>query len=151
MRVSLHPRLALNPPGAGVPTETMPPTPEVKETLRGTLLVLLQNPWCQGSYARTQEGTKVSQPDRPDAYAFCLMGAVIKALPSLDGFLAVRGHLDSVLRTAPSVWNDNPQRTQEEVLSLLYQEAGIVAPPKPYRTDDPLWVATEVSRVRDGA
>ena len=89
---------------------------------------LVEFGWCQGATARTVHGAPIDVCDH-DAAEWSLLGALQAA--SFSGRPAelqdIRGALEAIadLIADPSLshWNDAPERTQQEVLTLL-AEAG---------------------------
>lgn len=87
--------------------------------------VLEQHDWCQKAYAKDKDDNPVISDD-PTACKFCMYGAIAKAYGySLDP-LPLSGKIDKLhdtIRTrfeaAPLRWNDHPDRTKEEVISVL--------------------------------
>jgi hypothetical protein len=79
--------------------------------------------WCQGSAARNSAGTPVSAAS-DDACQFCLYGAVARAAWYLRDFDA-EGTAICAIRLAGEIdgglirWNDQPSRTQADVVNLL--------------------------------
>lgn len=84
--------------------------------------------WTKGDYARDAEGKPVHFTS-PSATCWCLVGAIrAVAMEHRISHIAVRlevleylRHTGRVLRlnSALATWNDDPARTQSEVLSLL--------------------------------
>ena len=80
--------------------------------------------WTKGTYARDKRGKGIS-PICSNAVCFCLLGAIEKCYSSekkenLDYAVIskIRRHLN--LRTGTiACWNDAPERTFEEVKSLV--------------------------------
>ena len=75
--------------------------------------------WCQGSIARDAQGKSCLETS-PDAVQWCLYGAVSAAYP-YD--IQKRGEILDKLPLPTNVplgrWNDDPKRTQAEVIALL--------------------------------
>ena len=94
--------------------------------------------WCQGSVAVDAEGEEVDVSD-DRARAYCASGALRRALLDVEGvldgeYLAIsnpvwRRLMGFLPRTAdntiPSLpaWNDDPERTAEEVISTMRRAA----------------------------
>jgi hypothetical protein len=72
--------------------------------------------WTQGCFARNTEGKPVSVID-PTATCFCFMGA----LPYDFGYMnkEIRKTLDFKEEDSLVEWNDNPIRTQKDVLQVI--------------------------------
>lgn len=71
--------------------------------------------WCQHVNARAADGREVEPSDR--AVEWCAVGAVwrdVDALLAVERVLQLRGFSDALW-----VWNDQPGRTQAEVLALF--------------------------------
>lgn len=87
---------------------------------------LLEKGWCQGHLARTKGGV-LTDVYGPEAEAFCLLGACMRAeweadttgtaWVGVDELLAYetedRGYADL------ASYNDRPERTKEDVLALV--------------------------------
>lgn len=90
--------------------------------------VLVANGWCQGSYTRDSHGTP-SHFSRTSA-SWCIQGSVIEACRLSDSNMTEE--VLDLLREAIglehwdliSKWNDEKDRTQEEVLQVF--DAAIV-------------------------
>lgn len=82
------------------------------------------NGWTQDSFARNAEGDKVSD-HHPSATCFCAWGAVRRARTDvyLEEHFGTTDTLFSVLGLQPgdsvASWNDNPKRTQAEVIAAF--------------------------------
>ena len=115
------------------------PTPQ-QLTLGLTMMRdLLEKPegWTQGAYARDKNGKQVDEFSRNEATCFCIMGAAAnvarklqngsskdydEAIMRVDMNYAIRNALEhdwgESIRSIPD-FNDNPRRTQEDVVQLL--------------------------------
>lgn len=78
--------------------------------------------WCQNYWAKDEKGHCCSY-ENPNACSFCINGAVLKSRTSpdidvYDVFRHIRraGNIPSM---GIPLWNDNPNRTKEEVIALL--------------------------------
>lgn len=81
--------------------------------------------WCQGTYALDAEGRQVD-PTQPEAVAWCVAGAMIRAAFELAPNIADAQSLYSeayarFIGQAGSVatWNDRRGRTKDEVIEEL--------------------------------
>jgi hypothetical protein len=72
--------------------------------------------WCQDTYAMNKDGEFCSVHD-PAATSFCLAGAISKTPPSRCEEVFTFFHNNNVSHTI--VWNDQPDRTWEDVKDLL--------------------------------
>jgi len=89
------------------------------EVLRGARAKIAQG-WCQGASARDADG-QLTGVTQPDACCWCAIGAVYAAAPlEPDSGDAAFEYL---ARVTPGhligTWNDDPSRTQAEVLALF--------------------------------
>ncbi len=82
-------------------------------------LLAPEGAWTQDAFARDRTGKECPFDDRL-ACAWCLEGAVAKCYPNREDCMAQRAKLKEWLpeRTLGS-WNDNPKRTQGQVVALL--------------------------------
>lgn len=111
-------------------------TPSVADVLNyAANLVAEPGGWMQGGFANNAKGLGVDAADA-EATCFCAVGAVIAARARLEAhnldtttdlvFYARRvaqpGVADHLLDPL-SEWNDNPGRTQDEVVALLRKAA----------------------------
>lgn len=87
--------------------------------LKGARAILdSPNRWTRRSYARDANGRPVPIMDGK-ACSFCLVGALGRAAGGLAGaHLAERILSDELMDYAPD-WNDDPERTHEEVIAVL--------------------------------
>ena len=76
--------------------------------------------WCQGVAAKDGDG-RVCMPDASYAAKWCLIGACIKAYPErTERRFQVATKLQHKLGNLHyAKWNDDPKRTQAEVIELL--------------------------------
>lgn len=95
------------------------PKVEVVPSHRQVLLeaadLIEEKGWCQGMY-NNRSG------------AMCMMGAIINAGRRHEHRYTSRAHLrliEAVGGVAPVLWNDAPERTQEEVVSALRKAAAL--------------------------
>lgn len=80
--------------------------------------------WCQGVPARSAQGAE-TDADADDAVSWCIYGALAKADCDVGG--QHHEHSANIIRHAVqrhgtmfvSQWNDNPARTQADVLKLF--------------------------------
>lgn len=88
---------------------------------------LLDKPekWTQGTSARNHRHLSVD-PNSPSAVCFCLLGAIDRCYPNYKERIEVEdkirerlAHIQNVKEVFISEWNDNYQRTFEEVHNLL--------------------------------
>ena len=82
--------------------------------------VLIEHGWCQGSFAKNSKGIGVSALD-PSATCFCLTGAMLRI--DRGQFSKTYGRAYRVLGYSLATWNDDPGRTQREVIARI--EKGI--------------------------
>jgi len=76
--------------------------------------LLEEKDWCQGDYARNASGQSVRVHD-PQARRFCVVG-LLEATGTCDlNYPKLKEHLG--MRVID--WNDDPERTKEEVLAVL--------------------------------
>ena len=88
---------------------------------------LLSKPgtWTQGVMARDASGQKSQAPWSPHAVCWCLEGAIQRASDATRFEARTATPRDVLLAIEKEVgqkaarWNDDPSRTQEEVLALL--------------------------------
>ena len=94
--------------------------------LKAADLIEPEGKWTQGAYARTVDGTSQLVPNDASC-CFCAVGALIR----LGGTLSDRVATDAclvlgrVLRCRVSDWNDDPRRTQAEVVAALRKAAAL--------------------------
>lgn len=82
---------------------------------------LLAKGWTQGAWARDENGNPVSELS-PAARSFCILGARYRVCQDTSGKIkldaifiaAVEFNLSSI-----KSWNDDPKRTQPEVLAFI--------------------------------
>jgi hypothetical protein len=85
------------------------------------VLNLLENGWCQDSWARDNDGNTCSV-DSKYAKCYCLVGAVCKVTKSPSLRITVRHQLDSNIPINYGgllSWNDNKRRTKQQVINLV--------------------------------
>ncbi len=102
----------------------------------------VESGWCQGAFARTQDGIQ-TLPGNESARSFCALGATFFA-PD-DQRREYRHILISMFagaRSGVAAWNDDPNRTKQEVVDKLRQVERIleegswvcVLPPSPHQS-----------------
>lgn len=88
---------------------------------------IIKKGWTQNAFARNEEGFSVT-PDGKDATSWCLTGAlwlVVRGNKNPKEYygdvpLTVHNLIKNLgLRESAGVWNDDPNRTKEEVIELL--------------------------------
>ena len=79
---------------------------------------LLDSPdkWTRCNYAKTKDGD-YCKSNSSNACCWCLYGAMLKCYPG-DHFLQIKRILESTLGVWIETWNDEPERTFEEVRQL---------------------------------
>ena len=95
-------------------------------TVYNEAMTFVEKGWTQCASARTKEGSACN-PSNKAAVSWCLLGALRVASGRLlgPGFEEnVLNHLG--LHMFSAIWNDHPDRTQEDVVELLRQSAIIV-------------------------
>ena len=90
----------------------------------------LKRGWCQGAEARNAAGEDVDE-FIGDPVSWCPIGATFAAYPGMDGYAtreALFGAIDRMLKDDEvSNWNDDPDRTQEEVVAFMLEvEKGVL-------------------------
>lgn len=84
------------------------------ETLRAAR-IRIEKGWCQGALAKAADGRTV-MPDDPSAVSWCVFGATWGGAElSPADHAVVAAHGDSFVAD----WQDEPERTREEVIALL--------------------------------
>lgn len=85
---------------------------------------LIERGWTQNTRARDAEGDP-THADSADAVMFCVEGACVRAAfeTGIDGW-AIEDRLETALgkrgfNASIARWNDRPDRTKEEVLTLM--------------------------------
>jgi hypothetical protein len=79
---------------------------------------LIERGWTQGANARDEMGDRLFV-DTDEAVCFCMMGAIIAAVPP-DQLLAAEHLLKRAVNDeGVEYWNDAPERTQSEVLAAF--------------------------------
>ena len=84
---------------------------------------VVEKGWTQGTFARDKWGDECYFRD-PLAVSWCLSGALSLAFNSpfgLNSYKTVRNYLR--IGTSLSIWNDDPYRTQKDVVKFLREEA----------------------------
>jgi hypothetical protein len=76
--------------------------------------LLEEKDWCQGDYARNAFGHGVEVND-PRACSFCAVGLLVATGTCDLNYPKLKEHLG--MRVVD--WNDDPERTKEEVLAVL--------------------------------
>src|SRR5215510_9152762 len=81
--------------------------------------------WCQGAWAQDKNDESVA-PCSDDAVKWCAIGALILAVrsqpcPDIAGALTALGR--AIRMASASQWNDNPKRTQAQVVNALRRAA----------------------------
>lgn len=80
--------------------------------------------WTQKSMAKNSQGC-ITPYNSDTACSFCISGAIARVYPSSTvrdkKMNKIREHLRSKSedQCIPVLWNDSPERTKEEVISLL--------------------------------
>ena len=87
---------------------------------------ILEKGWTQEAMARDKYGTMVSSFN-PNAVSFCLGGALTLVFRRYlgRGYKKLREYLEvpNSAHSTLSAWNDDPKRTQEDVIELLRNAA----------------------------
>jgi hypothetical protein len=80
--------------------------------------------WTQGAFARAADGASVVSTD-PLAVCWCASGAISKVTGSIssEAVFVVREALRKHLPDFIARWNDDPARTQPEVVAMLREAA----------------------------
>lgn len=87
-------------------------------------LELIKMGWTQGSKARDMDGKSCLFSGLPPV-AWCAYGALETAYPSWEGMKAALARVRDVLGSnAIMAWNDEPGRTQVEVVAV-FEKAGV--------------------------
>lgn len=86
---------------------------------------VIERGWCQGCFARDAEGQPVAATD-PLAETFCIRGATRVVSPNDDARERAHWHLENAIidvtqrsYTSLASYNDDPGRTQAEVLAVF--------------------------------
>jgi hypothetical protein len=101
-----------------------------------SMISLIKQGWTQQAMAKDSAGTVVSYHGA-EATSFCLIGAYAKAVilrnPPRASQFAVRDALSATIEKQthnPELswddWNDAPERTQQDVLSMLHKAKAIL-------------------------
>lgn len=95
------------------------------QVLRGAADLIANNGWCQRIPAFDSEGVAVNAM-APDAVCFCADAAIAHKAPTQQLYFLAREYLRNYVRdnVKPKFfrlanWNDDPKRTQEEVVSTM--------------------------------
>lgn len=92
-----------------------------------TVAELLENSesWCQRAYAMNKDGWGVPYND-PSAVSWCLRGAIAKCYPDLQSYVISLNAVAEAIDPKDfwsghkiAEWNDNINRTHQEVLDVL--------------------------------
>ena len=79
----------------------------------------LEKGWTQHAFARNQDGMRCDEKDA-DAVAWCFAGAVEKVYrDDLDTCNTIYQELENITGLGIEEYNDAPDRTQHEVVSLM--------------------------------
>jgi hypothetical protein len=78
---------------------------------------LVKKGWCQGHWSIDSKGNPaIGKP----AVKFCAVEALLTVYHGNTEYIAARKRLEGVLGTSKLIyWNDDPDRTQEEVVSAM--------------------------------
>lgn len=87
------------------------------------------NAWTQDSLAKDSEGAYLNTATSPNACQWCALGAMLKASNNTD-INAAANKLKQVIGMGDpfysiSSWNDDPARTQAEVVAALREAAAL--------------------------
>lgn len=76
--------------------------------------------WCQKVFAKSRDGWS-THADSPDAIKWCLVGALTAAYPEANEERSLLTYklIDKLNGLGFAAWNDDPKRTQAEVVALL--------------------------------
>ena len=86
---------------------------------------LVAKEWCQDSFGRDQWGEEIETNELDRAVAFCVRGACIHAATPAAGQRAsvelakTLGFVDYDALQRLAFWNDDPRRTQRQVVNLF--------------------------------
>ena len=88
---------------------------------------IIESGWTQGVYARDEDGCSV-YPQKKTAKSWCLTGALFAVAYTTDKCISYGLIVDNLienlaLEDTPGMWNDSPDRTQEQVVTLLRRAA----------------------------
>lgn len=94
---------------------------------------LIKQGWIQGEYARTNTNKPCLTTD-PEASRFCLSGALMRMIANRNLSVGdyVQNIIDKVLSDRfresrlMSRWNDDPERTQHDVIDLLTEAKTLI-------------------------
>jgi hypothetical protein len=76
--------------------------------------------WCQGYLAIDKDGAYV-KPDSPQAVKWCLLGVFYKERADLKANAAIKERIRAAVGDKLMEWNDDPDRTFEEVRSIVLE------------------------------
>lgn len=93
-----------------------------REVLMEARRLIDEKGWTQNTFARDKSG----EPVVPDAYCavcFCSTGAIARAAQDDDLLVRMeaRRRLRAVIDSSIPDWNDNPERTKDQVLAAFDQ------------------------------
>ena len=99
---------------------------KTSESLAQALSKIESKGWCQGHYAEDERGSD-TDPGSDKAVKFCSLGAVLSLSPYHTSMIAIRYYLElATERSSIASWNDEPERTKEEVVAA-YKKAITIA------------------------
>jgi hypothetical protein len=109
---------------------------ELAEAWLAAAYELVESGWCQGAAATDAAGTPV-EPESPLARRWSATGALARVWrqsgipeePGLSALQLANLALSAVVRSAPTVWNDMPERRREDVLEALARAVSLVQDP----------------------
>ncbi len=78
--------------------------------------LLTEDNWVKGSNARDKNNNSV-HPTSDEACKWCLFGAIIRCYIATSEILERIG--DKIEENSVTIWNDDPQRTFEDVEALI--------------------------------
>lgn len=81
-------------------------------------LLRYEERWTQYTPARNNEKESVL-PDSPTATCWCLVGAIYKCYPNQEERYLINKLVFKELGELPHRWNDNINRTHDDVLALV--------------------------------
>ena len=79
---------------------------------------LIEKGWTQKMAARNRAGQRTNSSSL-EACQWCIMGALWKVIGGHDDSLYVQALKDKLGGVDPSIWNDEKDRTQSDILQLL--------------------------------
>ena len=80
--------------------------------------LLEQKELCKGTFARDANGKPVSVYS-PNAESLCVAGAIRLAYGHIGEISTVGSHVSNLYSMTLVMWNDDPERTKQEVINLL--------------------------------